>query len=65
MSFDAYLNSHMTGFPSAEEYRKASQIKNQKHNLQCYSSSYQDQVSVMDSISKEIIERIMFCKEFL
>jgi hypothetical protein len=41
MSFDAYLNSHMTGFPSAEEYRKASQIKNQKHNLQSYSSSYQ------------------------
>jgi len=26
MSFDAYLNSHMTGFPSDEEYRKGSQI---------------------------------------
>jgi len=41
MSFDAYLNSHMAGFPSDEEDRKGLQIENQKHDLQSYSSSYQ------------------------
>ena len=41
MSFDAYLNSHMVGFPSDEEDRKGLQIENQKHDLQNYSSSYQ------------------------
>src|SRR5215831_14021239 len=40
MSLDAHLKSHMAGFPSDEEYRKGSQIKNQKHDLQSYSSSY-------------------------
>ena len=39
MSFDAYLNSHMAGFPSDEDNRKGLQIEN--HDLQSYSSSYQ------------------------
>ena len=40
MSLDALFKSHTVGFPSSEEYRKGSQIENQKHNLHSYSSSY-------------------------
>jgi hypothetical protein len=61
MSFDTYLNNHMVAFACYKDGREGpqNQNQNQKHPIHSHSLHYKP------LYSKEIIERIMFCKGFL